>query len=174
MFPHHAHYLKGFGKDFKQQVRFLQPGMLWMDCFGKVLARPENRVTVDPNRTDAYGIPIPVVQFRFSDNDRALWKDMKLKAREILESARSPTVVDTSPEPEGFASHEVGTVRMGNDPQTSVLNKFCQAHDVPNLFVVDGSCFVTFPEKNPTLTIMALAARTAGYIANQVKLGGLS
>lgn len=174
MFPHHAHFLKGFGKDFKQQVRFLQPGMLWMDCFGKVLARPENRVTVDAGRIDPYGIPIPVVHFRFSDNDRALWKDMKAKAREILESARSRTVIDISPVPEGFASHEVGTVRMGNNPRTSVLNKFCQAHDVANLFIVDGSCFVTFPEKNPTLTIMALAARTAQYITHQVKTGDLS
>ena len=62
----------------------------------------------------------------------------------------------------GFASHEMGTCRMGADPGTSVLTPFCQAHDVPNLFVVDGSPFVTFPEKNPTLTIMALAVRAAG------------
>jgi len=112
----------------------------------KVLAGPENRVTVDPDRKDAYGIPIPVVHFRFSDNDRAIWNDMKIKAQEILDTAKVRAVFDTSPEPEGFARHEVGTARMGNDPRTSVLSKFCQAHDVPNLFVVDGSCFVTFPE----------------------------
>jgi len=144
---------------------------VWLDCFGKVLARPENRVTVDPNRTDAYGIPVPVVRFRFSDNDRALWKDMRLKAREILNEARCRAIFDTSPEAEGFASHEVGTVRMGENPRTSVLNKYCQAHDVRNLFVVDGSCFVTFPEKNPTLTIMALAVRTAQFMFEQAKKG---
>ncbi len=67
----------------------------------------------------------------------------------------------------GLASHETGTCRMGADPRTSVLNPFCQAHDVPNLFVVDGSPFVTFPEKNPTLTIMALAVRAARHIAER-------
>jgi choline dehydrogenase-like flavoprotein len=61
---------------------------------------------------------------------------------------------------------------MGNDPKTSVLNPFCRSHDVDNLYVVDGSCFVTFPEKNPTLTIMALAVRTARYMTNESK--GLS
>jgi choline dehydrogenase-like flavoprotein len=171
MFPHHARYIRGFGHEFKRQVRYLQPGMVWMDCFGKVLARPENRITVDSNRTDTYGIPVPVVRFRFSDNDRAVWKDMRLRAREILTEARCRVIFDTSPEPEGFASHEVGTVRMGDNRRTSVLNKFCQAHDVRNLFVVDGSCFVTFPEKNPTLTIMALAVRTAQYMSGQARKG---
>ena len=66
----------------------------------------------------------------------------------------------------GLASHETGTCRMGHDPRTSVLNPFCRAHDVANLFVVDGSPFVTLPEKNPTLTIMALAVRTARHIAD--------
>jgi choline dehydrogenase-like flavoprotein len=157
------------GRSFKQQVRYLQPAMLWMDGFAKVLARPENRVTVDPDRKDAYGIPILVVHFRFSDNDRAIWNDMKIKVQEILDTAKVRAVFDTSREPEGFASHEVGTAAMGNDPRTSVLNKFCQAHDVPNLCIVDGSCFVTFPEKNPTLTIMALATRTARYISQQMR-----
>jgi choline dehydrogenase-like flavoprotein len=75
--------------------------------------------------------------------------------------------------PTGFASHEVGTVRMGKDPHTSVLNGFCQAHDVKNLFVTDGSCFTTSSEKNPTLTIMALSLRAADYIKDQRKRGEL-
>ena len=62
---------------------------------------------------------------------------------------------------------------MGNDPRSSVLNRYCQAHDVKNLFVVDGSCFTTFPEKNPTLTIMALAVRAAAYITREAKSGSL-
>ena len=173
MFPHHAHSLKGFGKDFKQQVRFLQPGFFQMGGFGKVLARRENGVTVDPNHLDAYGIPIPVVHFRFGENDRALWKDMKDKAEEILHSAKCRLIINGAREPAGFASHETGTARMGLDPRTSVLNAYCQAHDVKNLFVVDGSCFTTFPEKNPTLTIMALAVRTARYMASEVKKGNL-
>jgi len=73
----------------------------------------------------------------------------------------------------GLASHETGTCRMGADPRTSVLNPFCRAHDVANLFVVDGSPFVTLPEKNPTLTIMALAVRTARHIADASQRGDL-
>lgn len=171
--PYQAYHLKGFGKKFKEQVRFLQPGFMAMDCYCKVLARPESRVTVDRNRSDAYGIPSPVIHFRFSENERKLWKVMKEKAQEILDVAKARLVIDMDPTPTGFSSHEVGTVRMGNNPKTSVLNRFCQAHDVKNLFVVDGSCFVTFPEKNPTLTIMALAVRTARYMAEEVKKGNL-
>ncbi len=173
MFPHHARYLKGFGQEFKRQVRFLQPGFFQMGGFGNVLARPENRVTVDPARKDAYGISIPVIHFRFSENDRALWKDMVEKAKEILDTAKARLVIAENSEPSGFASHETGTARMGNDPRTSVLNRFCQAHDVKNLFVVDGSCFTTFPEKNPTLTIMALAVRAARYMTDQIRKGNL-
>jgi choline dehydrogenase-like flavoprotein len=171
MFPHHAHHLKGFGKSFKQEVRFLQPGFVGADCFGKVFASPTNRVMVDPKQTDPFGIPVPVVHFRFGENDRALWRDMKTRMHEILVAARSRLIIDPDSEPTGFASHEVGTVRMGNDRRTSVLNAYCQTHEVPNLFVVDGSCFPTFPEKNPTLTIMALAVRTAQYITDKARRG---
>ncbi len=172
MFPEQAHILKGFGKDFKKQVRYLQPGFFRMGGYGKVLARPQNRVTVDPAHPDAYGIPIPVIHFRFCDNDRSVWKEMKEKAEEILHTAKAQLVVSESV-PSGFASHEAGTARMGNDPRASVVNPFCQAHEVKNLFLVDGSCFTTFPEKNPTLTIMALAVRTARYIASEVRKGNL-
>jgi choline dehydrogenase-like flavoprotein len=171
-YPYQAQYLKGFGAEFKKQVRDLQPALFQTGVFGKVIARPDNRVSVDRARTDAYGIPIPVVHFRFGENDLALWKDMKVRAQEILHSANARMVMDTSDVPRGFASHEVGTARMGNDPKTSVLNRFCQSHDVKNLYVVDGSCFVTFPEKNPTLTIMALAVRTARHMTNESR--GLS
>ncbi len=173
MFPQHAPYLKGFGTKFKEQVRYLQPGFLYLDCYSKILARPENRVTVDANHKDAYGIPVPVVHFKFCDNDRAVWDEMKEKAREILDTAKCKLVVDTDPTPNGFSSHEVGTVRMGTDPRTSALNSFNQAWEVKNLFVTDGSCFTTFPEKNPTLTIMALAVRTARHIISETRKGNL-
>jgi len=173
MVPHQAYHLDGFGKPFKQQVRRLQPGYFQLGGFGKVLARPENRVTVDPKVLDGYGIPIPVVHCRFGKNDRALWKDMKERAEEILHIAKASLIIHDNPEPSGFASHETGTVRMGKDPRTSVLNSNCQTHEVKNLFVVDGSCFTTSPEKNPTLTIMALAARAAHHMAAEVKKGDL-
>ena len=84
-YPYQALHIKGFGAEFKQQVRTLQPAVYHMGGFGKVVARPENRVTVDSKRPDAFGIPTPVVRFRFSENDIALWKDIKATAREIWE-----------------------------------------------------------------------------------------
>jgi choline dehydrogenase-like flavoprotein len=173
MVPYQGAHVHGFGRKFKEEVRFLQPGFFQMGGFGKVVGRPENRVTVDRKRPDAYGIPIPIVRFRFGKNDHALWKEMCDKGREIVGNARSRLILPEDSEPSGFASHETGTVRMGRDPRTSVLNSYCQSHEVKNLFVVDGSTFTTFPEKNPTLTIMALAVRAARYIASQRRSGDL-
>jgi choline dehydrogenase-like flavoprotein len=173
LFPYQSKYLQGFGKQFKEQVRNLQPGFVQLGGWGKVMARPENRVTVDPHQVDSYGIPIPVIHFRFSQNDVDLWNDIVQNSTEILEKAKASTMFDTISAPTGFGSHEGGTVRMGKDPRTSVLNSYCQAHEVNNLFVVGGSAFTTYPEKNPTLTIMALAVRTARYLAEEVKRGNL-
>ena len=172
-FPYQARYLDGFGGSFKKRVRELQPGFLQMGGWGKALARAENRVTTGPNQVDSYGIPIPVLHFRFCENDIALWKDIMTKAQEILDEAGAKTIINTSPAPAGFGSHEAGTVRMGKDRRTSVLNSYCQAHEVRNLFVVGGSAFTTYPEKNPTLTIMALAVRASRFVAAEVKKGNL-
>lgn len=169
-YPHHASHLAGFGPRFKRRVRDLQPALLQMGGFGKVVARHENRVTVDPARTDRHGIPIPVVHFSFGDNDRALWRDMSAALEEIYQKAGTELFFKDE-QLNGFASHEVGTCRMGTDPTTSVLTPFNQAHEVPNLFVVDGSAFVTFPEKNPTLTIMALAVRASRHIVERRRTG---
>lgn len=173
MFPHHAYFLKGFGREFKKGVRELYPALFQMGAFGKVMANPDNRVTVDPNQPDAYGIPIPVIHFRFGENEIAMCKDMIATAHEILHEAKCRKIINTNPNPGGLASHEVGTVRMGHDPKTSVLDSNNRAHDVKNLFVVDGSCFVTFPEKNPTLTIMALAVRASRYMRQEARQGNL-
>lgn len=173
MFPEHAMNVSGYGADFKSRVRRMQPSSLQMGWFGKVVARPDNRVTVDANRRDAYGIPIAVVRFRFGENDLALWHDALQSLTDIGSRIKGPVFVDAGAQPSGFASHEVGTARMGKDPRRSVLNAYCQAHDVKNLFVTDGSAFTTSAEKNPTLTIMALSLRTAEYIKEKRRRGEL-
>jgi len=173
MYPYQANYLKGFGKSFKEKVRSMQPGFFHMSSICKVVARKENYVSVDPARLDTYGIPIPVIHVRFGDNDRKLYQDSIDRGREILELAKAQSVIVMNPEIGGFASHEAGTTRMGSDPRTSVLNSYCQAHDVKNLFVISGSAFTTIPEKNPTHTIMALAIRAARYITSESKTGSL-
>ena len=173
MFPQHAHRVPGYGASFKQQVRKMQPGYLQMGSFAKVTAHQQNCVTVDPGRLDANGIPTPVVHFRFSDNDRALWQAANQSMLEMFSHLKGKVFPSLGKAPSGFASHEVGTVRMGKDPRASVLNSYCQARDVKNLFVTDGSCFTTSSEKNPTLTIMALSMRAADYIKDQRRKGGL-
>jgi choline dehydrogenase-like flavoprotein len=173
MHPHHAQQVEGFGVGLKARVRELQPGMLQIGGFGKVLARKENRVTVNKSRVDQFGIPVPVVKFEFCDNDLRLFDDMKESIEEIYHKAGVELLLGSGNRIVGFASHEVGTCRMGNNPKSSVLNRYNQSHEISNLFVVDGSCFVTFPEKNPTLTIMALAVRSAQYIVDQRRKGNL-
>jgi choline dehydrogenase-like flavoprotein len=144
-----------------------------MGGFGKVAARPENRIIVDSNRPDTYGSHTPVVQFRFGELDKAVWNEMRSTVADMCGRLHGEVVKPMGERPSGFASHEVGTVRMGKDPKTSVLNSFCQAHDVKNLFVTDGSSFTTSSEKNPTLTIMALSLRAADYIKEQRRRGDL-
>jgi choline dehydrogenase-like flavoprotein len=173
MFPFQAYSLKGFGSTFKDKVRAMQPGYLMLGGFGKVMARAENRITVDPNVKDRYGIPIAVMHFAYSDLDHAVFREMRATVDELCASLKGAVMKKMRDRPGGFASHEVGTARMGTDPRTSVLNSFCQAHDVKNLFVTDGSAFTTSSEKNPTLTILALSLRASEYIAQQRRLGEL-
>jgi choline dehydrogenase-like flavoprotein len=171
-FPHHAPRIQGFGAAFKAEVKRLQPALLQMGGFAKVIAQAGNRMTVEPSRPDRYGIPSPAVRFEFGDNDRALFADMMDRLSAVYDEAKAEMVFKEQ-RLNGLASHETGTCRMGADPRTSVLDPFCRTHDAKNLFVVDGSPFVTLPEKNPTLTIMALAVRTARHIADQSKRGDL-
>ncbi|MGH9835689.1 MAG: GMC family oxidoreductase [Blastocatellia bacterium] len=171
--PHHAKSVAGFGSDYKKRVRELQPAMFQIGAWGKVEHRAENRVTVDPNKVDKFGVPIPIVQFKWGENDLKLFKDMRASVMEVLDACGAEMVINRDENPGGFASHEVGTCRMGKDAKTSVVNAHCQSHEIKNLFVVDGSCFTTFSEKNPTLTIAALAVRSARYIVEQRKRGEL-
>jgi len=173
MFPYQAYHVRGYGSKFKNTVRRMQPGFVMLGGFGKVEAHAENRVTVDSSQKDQFGIPIPVVRFRFSNLDKAVYRTMRHNAEEICASLKGTVTETFDDEPGGFASHEVGTVRMGKNPKTSALNSFCQSHDVKNLFVTDGSCFTTSSEKNPTLTIMALSLRATDYIREQRRKGEL-
>src|SRR5271170_4093898 len=116
--------------------------------------------------------PSPV-HFRYSELDKEIYTSMRNSAVAITERLKCDVTQLPGEQPSGFASHENGTVRMGNDPKSSVLNSFCQSHDIKNLFVTDGSTFPTSSEKNPTLTIMALSLRASDYIKERRKRGEL-
>jgi choline dehydrogenase-like flavoprotein len=130
---------------------------------GEDLPEPVNEVTLDPNLTDSDGIPAPLVRYRLSDNSVKMMEFAVARATEALEAAGAREVMTRNPlRQSGW--HLLGTCRMGDDPTSSVVDRWGRTHDVPNLFVVDGSLMVTSAAVNPTTTIQALALRTADYI----------
>jgi choline dehydrogenase-like flavoprotein len=135
-----------------------------------VLPRYENHVRIDTKKTDAWGIPVLNFQCRYTDNEFNMAKDAVETLTEVCRKAGFE-VLNRSDKmfPPGHSIHELGTCRMGDDPKTSVLNKWNQSHDIRNLFVVDGSSFVTGGTQNPTLTILALSMRASEYLAEQLK-----
>ncbi len=167
--------MPGFGLDFKKAVKRRYPALVALHPYGEVLPRPENRVTVEGTPLDAYGVPIARIEYKIGDNERRMAAEMYDTAESILRAAKAEIMpfernkLDVN----GSAIHEHGTCRMGADPRRSALNGFCQSHDVPNMFVVDGSAFTTATEKNPTLTILALAWRATDYLAEEMKASRL-
>jgi len=142
--------------------------------FAECLPRFENFVALDPEKVDAWGIPILHISMAWSDNEKKMVKDMSEEAAAMLEAAGAENVRTVAqPSIPGMGIHEVGTARMGNDPKTSVLNRWEQAHEVANLFVMDGSAYPSSACQNPTLTIMALASRACDYLVDEMKRGAL-
>jgi choline dehydrogenase-like flavoprotein len=137
-----------------------------LGIIGEDLPEEHNQVTLDPILTDSHGIPAPKVRYRLSDNSERMIDHGIARAREVLEAAGAKrTLVTRVLRPSGW--HLLGTARMGEDPRTSVVNRWGAAHDVRNLFIVDGSIFTTSAAVNPTSTIQALALRTADYLVAQ-------
>ncbi len=164
----------GFGEAFKRGA--LDPlTTLGIAGFGECLPRWENYVQIDRNVVDVFGIPVLHIHMTYGENERAMVYDMQESAAEMMEAAgakniRPFAVPDRRP---GFAIHEVGIARMGNDPKKSVLNQFQQTHDVKNLFVMDGAGFTSTACQNPTLTIMALCVRSCDYLMGEMKRGNV-
>jgi choline dehydrogenase-like flavoprotein len=167
----HARRIPGFGAEFKKLVRENSSEIpFWLGAWCEMLPRKENRVTIDPEKVDAWGIPALRVECAHGDNERAMAKDALETIKEMVDAAGFMTqYTNSTPAPPGFCIHEVGTARMGADPKTSVLNKWNQSWDVKNVFVTDGACFVSQGCQNPTLTMMAITARACDYIANEFK-----
>jgi len=117
-----------------------------------------NRVTLDPTLTDADGIPAPKIIYRQSENTRRLLDFHIARVKESLDAAGASEII-VSPLMRDCGWHLMGTTRMGNDPATSVVDDFCRTHDVPNLYIIDGSVFVTSSGVNPTPTLAAVALR---------------
>ncbi|WP_448248756.1 GMC oxidoreductase [Thalassotalea agariperforans] len=143
-----------------------------MHGFGEMLPRHENRMYLDFNDRDKFGMPKIVFDVKWSENETKQRKHALKSAVEMLEAAgcTNITTADKIKEP-GAAIHEMGTARMGRDPKTSVLNQWNQMHEVPNVFVTDGACMTSSSSQNPSITYMALTARAVDYADKQIKAG---
>ena len=173
--PTHIHQAMGFGSELKRLIRETPDAPpFWMAAFGEMLPRETNRVTINKNKKDAWGIPVLHVDCQHSENEFAMVKDQMQAMEEMVTSAdwkisyKNPNMSNP-----GLGIHEVGTARMGNDPKKSVLNKHNQLHEAKNVFVTDGACFVSQGCQNPTLTMMAITARACEFIIEESKKGNL-
>jgi choline dehydrogenase-like flavoprotein len=148
-------------------------GWLWLRALGEVLPRYENRVTIDPHTVDAWGIPIARIECEYGENERLMAADQLRCVTEIAAAGRlRPRIFNDELAPPGRSIHEMGTARMGNDPATSFLDPYNRSWEVPNLFVTDGSCFVSGGWQNPTLTMMAITVRACEHYARSLNDDG--
>ncbi len=176
-----ARRYEGYGAALKQKCREMYGAFIGFSGRGEMIPNLDTYCEIDPNVVDQWGIPVLRFHFKWGDNEIKMAKDMQETFRSIVEEAVGTYLTRTSPDgdhPHGIQDggeiiHEVGTVRMGKNPRTSALNGYCQAHDVKNLFVTDGACLVTNPDKNPTLSILALSWRASEYLLDQAKKGNL-
>ena len=168
----------GYGVGIKQEARRDYGTRVAFAGRGEMVPNEQSFCEIDPDVVDRFGIPVLRFHFKWSDHERRQARHMRETFAELITlmggEPQSPGTRDASGiSIGGSIIHEVGTVRMGDDPRRSALNGFCQAHDARNLFVCDAASFVSNPDKNPTLTINALAWRASEYLAEALRSGDL-
>ena len=163
-----------FGPSHKDELCKPGPWTIYMHAMGETLPDPSNRITIDRENTDKWGMPMINIDCEWKENDDKMCLDMIDRGTEILEAMGVKEIepADSKQAP-GLDIHEMGTARMGRDAQTSVLNKYNQVHTCKNVFVTDGSCMTSSACQNPSLTYMALTARACDYAIKSLKKGVL-
>jgi len=162
--------MDGFGADFKKSLTKPGPWSIRIGGFGEILPDPNNRIYLDSEKKDKWGIPMIVTDAAFVENDWAMRKDIVASAVEMLETAGFKNVTSYDrPTHMGLGIHDMGTARMGKDPKTSVLNAFNQVHDCKNVFVTDGAAMASASCVNPSITYMALTARAVDHAVKALK-----
>ena len=169
-----ARYFPSWGEELQKSLDSCRGAGFSATIMGEVLPRYENYVRIDPKVVDAWGIPVLNFHCRYTDNEFNMAKDAVETVGQVCHEAGFEVLNKNDKMfPPGYSIHELGTCRMGDNPKTSVLNKWNQSHDIKNLFVVDGSSFVTGGSQNPTMTICALSMRASEYLAEQMRKGEL-
>lgn len=162
----------GFGASMKQGMRKYDGWKFRMGAFGECLPYEDNRISLNPDKVDRFGVPLVRFDITFRDNEFRMMADARVEGEKMLRAAGLKNVTSTESEHvPGDAIHEMGGARMGADPRSSVLNAWSQAHDAENLFVTDGSQMASISCVNPSLTFMALTARAVDHAVKRVKQG---
>ena len=166
----------GYGNVLREDVKKYYGAMIGFAGRGESIAMESNYCEIDPNKVDEFGIPVLRFNYQWSDHERLQAKHMQETFEELIHNMGGHVLGDIPGKDKDYGLlnpgeiiHEVGTTRMGNDPKTSVVNKYEQLHDADNVFIVDAGPFVSQADKNPTWTILALAWRTSDYIIDQLK-----
>jgi choline dehydrogenase-like flavoprotein len=157
-----------WGASLKAYMRRTFGHLAGVGLSGEQLPDVRNAIGINPDVKDQYGMPVAHIDYQLFDNDEKLLAAGKKNIEAIIQASGAIKIHSMNYH-FGSSPHNMGTCRMGNDPKTSVINSFCQSHDIPNLFVIDGSCFVTGGTANPSLTIHAIALRASQYIVEQAK-----
>jgi choline dehydrogenase-like flavoprotein len=168
-----------YGKKFKEEARRYYGSFMYFDGRGEMIPNEDSYCEIDPVAVDQWGIPVLRFHWKWSEHEIQQAAHMHATFAEII--GKMGGTVQGTVQTDGNKAiatggsiiHEVGTVRMGSDPKTSVLNEFGQAWDVKNLFVTDGATFVSNADKNPTLSILALAWRSCDHLVAELKRGNL-
>jgi choline dehydrogenase-like flavoprotein len=163
-----------YGEDLQKKLDSYSGSGFSTGIMGEVLAHYEHHVSIDKNVVDAWSIPVLHVETEYTDNEFNMARDAVDTSIALAEAAGFEVLSSNyNPNPPGYSIHELGTCRMGDDPKTSVLNKWNRSHDIKNLFVVDGSSFVSSGWQNPTMTISALAMRASEHLAEEMRQGNV-
>lgn len=165
---------ESIGADYKDNISTPGGWNVYMTNQGETIPRYENHVRLSKDKTDEWGIPQLITSVGYTDNDEKQLKDFLTQASEMMDKAgvKNLRQSDTKQAP-GLDIHEVGGVRMGKDPKTSLLNKWNQLHACKNVFVTDGGCMTSTGYQNPSLTYMAITARAANYAVEELKKGNI-
>ncbi len=162
----------GFGKDLKTQLasKELGPWYVGSQFMGETLPKETNTVSLDPSKKDEWGVPLLKLNVGYDDNDEKMLLDFFEQLTAMFTAAGFTDIkTKDSKQAPGLDIHEMGGVRMGHDPKTSLLNKWNQLHACKNVFVTDGACMTSTSTQNPSLTYMALTARAVDYAVSELK-----
>lgn len=165
---------RGFGAEFKESITYPGGWNVFMQMQGETIPKESNHVRLSKDQTDPWGIPLLITSVEYDDNDVRMRDDFLAQGSEMLEIAgcKNINAYDTNQAP-GLDIHEMGGVRMGKDPNTSLLNDWNQLHAVKNVFVTDGACMTSVGNQNPSITFMALSARAVSKAISELKKGNL-